>query len=184
MIKTEKDKMLAGEIYNATDTELAKGRQYARDLSYELNMTKPSDTEKRETIIDKLLIIKKPYHIESNFNCDYGYNIEIGKNFFANFNCTILDVCKVVIGDNVLFGPHVQVYTAMHPTDPTERLEGIEFAKPIKIGNNVWIGGGAVIFPGVTIGNNVTIGSGSVVTKDIPENTVAVGNPCKVIRSV
>ncbi|MDF2524594.1 MAG: maa, partial [Clostridiales bacterium] len=127
---------------------------------------------------------KDSFHIEAPFNCDYGYNIEVGENFYANYGCTILDVNKVIIGDNVLLAPNVQIYTAAHPVDPSKRLTGKEFAKPIVIGNNVWIGGGAIICPGVKIGDNVTIGAGSVVTKDVPENVVAAGNPCRVIRRI
>ena len=181
---TEKEKMLAGENYDGGDPQLIEERLLARDLCFKLNNTKPSNTKDRETIIDKLINIERPFHIESSFNCDYGYNINIGKGFYANFNCVILDTCRVEIGDNVLFGPNVQVYTASHPTDPKARLDMIEFALPVIIGNNVWVGGGAIICPGVTIGNNVTIGAGSIVTKDIPENSIAVGNPCKVISKV
>ena len=118
------------------------------------------------------------------FYCDYGYNIKIGDVFFANFGCVILDVNRVEIGDNVLIGPNVQIYTATHPVDPAERLSLLETSKPIRIGNNVWIGGGSILCPGIRIGNNSSIGAGSVVTKDIPDNVVAVGNPCRVIREI
>ncbi len=122
--------------------------------------------------------------METPFYCDYGYNIEVGDNFYANFGCVILDVNRVTIGDNVLLAPNVQIYTAGHPVDPEKRLTGKEYGKPVFIGNNVWIGGGVIICPGVKIGDNVTIGAGSVITRDIPNNTIAVGNPCKVIKSV
>jgi maltose O-acetyltransferase len=183
-MKSEKEKMLASKFYNASDEELVKERDYARNLTFEFNHTSPSDKEKRQGIIKHLIIAKDSFLIEAPFYCDYGYNIEVGENFYANFGCIILDVNKVQIGDNVLLAPNVQLYTAAHPSDPTERRNGKEFAKPIVIGNNVWIGGGTIICPGVKIGDNVTIGAGSVVTKDIPDNVVAVGNPCKIIREV
>lgn len=183
-MRSEKEKMLAGEFYNAGDEELVKERDYARNLIFEFNYTRPSEKEKRHEILKQLIIAKGTFHIEAPFYCDYGYNIEVGENFYANFGCIILDVNKVKIGDNVLLGPNVQIYTATHPIDPMERLTGKEFSKPIIIGNNVWIGGGTIICPGVKIGDNVTIGAGSVVTKNIPDNVVAVGNPCKVTREI
>lgn len=181
-MKSEKEKMLSGENYDGGDSQLVAERLLARELCFKFNQASPTSIKVREEIIDKLINIKKPYHIEANFNCDYGYNINAGKNFYANFNCTILDTAAVVIGDNVLLGPNVSIYTAAHPTDPKERLDMVEFAKPVSIGSNVWIGGGAIICPGVSIGDNVTIGAGSVVVKDIPTNTIAVGNPAKVIK--
>lgn len=183
-MKSEKEKMLASELYNASDKELVEERQYARNLTYEFNNTRPTETEKRKEIINRLIKAKGTFNIEPPFNCDYGYNIEVGENFYANYNCIILDVNRVQIGENVLLAPNVQIYTASHPTDPMERLTFKELSKPIVIGNNVWIGGGAIICPGVRIGNNTTIGAGSVVTKDIPDNVIAAGNPCKVIRAV
>jgi maltose O-acetyltransferase len=176
--------MLAGELYNSLDSELVKEREYARELVFDFNQTRPTDMAKRKDLLNRLIRAKGSFYIEPPFHCDYGYNIEIGDNFYANFGCVILDVCKVQIGDNALLAPNVQIYTAAHPTDPKERLTGREFARPINIGNNVWIGGGAILCPGVTIGRNVTIGAGSVVTKDIPDNVIAAGNPCKVIRTV
>ena len=122
--------------------------------------------------------------IEQPFRCDYGKNIEVGNNFFANYNCVILDVAKVTIGENVMFAPNVSIYTAGHPIHPESRNSGYEYGIPVTIGNNVWVGGNVVITPGVTIGNNVVIGAGSVVTKDIPDNVIAVGNPCRVIREI
>jgi len=183
-MRSEKEKMLAGELYNAADEELLSEREHARNLLYEFNHTRPGDKEKRQEIIKQLIVAKDSFYIEAPFNCDYGYNIEVGDNFYANYGCIILDVNKVSIGDNVLLAPNVQIYTAAHPIDPFERLTGKEFAKPVSIGDNVWIGGEAIICPGVKIGNNVTIGAGSVVTKDIPDNVVAVGNPCRVIRRI
>lgn len=181
-MKSEKEKMLAGQLYNALDEELVREREYAKDLIFQFNNTHPSEKKLKQDILKQLIVAKGSFHIEAPFYCDYGYNIEVGDNFYANFGCIILDVNKVSIGNNVLFGPYVQVYTATHPVDPAERLTGKEFAKPIIIGDNVWIGGGTIICPGVKIGNNTTIGAGSVVTKDIPDNAVAFGNPCKVAR--
>ena len=126
----------------------------------------------------------KEFYIEPPFHCDYGYNISIGQNFYSNYNCTILDCAQVTIGNNVLFGPNVSLFTAGDPIHPAPRNEGIEYAFPITIGNNVWIGGGVIVNPGITIGDNVVIGSGSVVTKDIPSNVIAVGNPCKVLKEI
>ena len=184
MTISEKDKMLEGVFYDAGDEELVKEREYAGNLFFEFNHTKPSEKEKRKEILQRLIRTKGSFHIEAPFYCDYGYNIEVGENFYANFNCIILDVNKVKIGDNVLLAPNVQIYTAAHPIDPTERLSGKEFSKPITIGDNVWIGGGTILCPGVNIGNNVTIGAGSVVTKDIPDNVVALGNPCRILREI
>lgn len=183
-MKSEKEKMLSGELYNASDKELIKERILVRKLLFDFNHSNPIEENKRQSILKKLIKGKSSFYIEPPFYCDYGYNIEVGENFYANFSCIILDVNKVKIGDNVLLAPNVQIYTATHPTDPVERLKGKEFAKPITIGDNVWIGGGAILCPGVKIGNNVTIGAGSVVTKDIPDNVIVGGNPCKVIREV
>jgi maltose O-acetyltransferase len=182
-MESEKDKMLSGRLYNAADAELVKEREYARDLIFQLNHTRPGDVEKRKEILSRLIRAKGSFYIEPPFYCDYGYNIQAGDNFYANFGCVILDVSTVQIGRNALLAPYVQIYTAAHPTDPAERLTGREFAKPIVIGDNVWIGGGAIICPGVKIGHDVTIGAGSVVTKDLPDSVIAAGNPCKVIRS-
>ncbi|MCQ6962017.1 sugar O-acetyltransferase [Methanolobus chelungpuianus] len=183
-MRSEKEKMLAGELYCPEDEELVKERNSVRNLIFELNHTRPAEKELREEILKQLIVAKGSFHIEVPFNCDYGYNIEVGENFYANYGCIILDVNKVSIGKNVLLAPNVQIYTASHPVDPEERLTGKEFAKPISIGDNTWIGGGTIICPGVRIGNNVTIGAGSVVTKDIPDNSVAVGNPCRVKRMI
>ncbi len=183
-MKTEKENMLSGSYYNPGDEELIKERDYAKDLLFEFNHTRPGEKEKRHRILKQLILAKGTFYIEAPFYCDYGYNTEVGENFYANYGCIILDVNKVWIGDNVLFGPYVQIYTAAHPTDPVERSLGKEFAKPISIGNNVWIGGGTVVCPGVRIGDNVTIGAGSVVTKNIPDGVIAAGNPCRIIRKV
>ncbi len=184
MIKSEKDKMLSGDYYYANDKELVAERNYAKNLTFQLNGTNPIEKDKKREILQQLINAKGTFNIEAPFNCDYGYNIQIGENFYANYGCIILDVNKVIIGDNVLLGPRVQIYTAAHPIDPMERLTGKEYGKPITIGNNVWIGGGTIICPGVTIGHNVTIGAGSVVTKNIPDNMIAVGNPCRVIKGI
>jgi maltose O-acetyltransferase len=183
-MKTEKQKMLSGELYYSADLELAKERQAAKKLLFEFNNANPEDLERRVQILRQLLKVKGKVHIESPFYCDYGYNITLGDNFYANHGCIILDVNKVIIGDNVMFAPYVQIYSATHPTDPQVRVSGLELGKPITIGDNVWIGGGAIICPGVTIGDNTTIGAGSVVVKDIPANVVAAGNPCKIIRKL
>lgn len=184
LVKSEREKMLAGEFYNAADEELTKERDYARDLTFEFNHTKPSEKEKRMGILKQLIAAKGSFHIEAPFNCDYGYNIEVGENFYANYGCIILDINKVKIGDNVLLAPNVQIYTATHPVNPAERITGKEYAKPIVIGNNVWIGGGTIICPGVKIGDNTTIGAGSIVTKNIPDNVIGAGNPCRVIKNI
>ncbi|MGB6128218.1 MAG: sugar O-acetyltransferase [Psychrilyobacter sp.] len=183
-MKSEKEKMLAGELYFSGDQSLVDDRLMARMLTSEYNGTRAIEEEEREEILKRLIVVKGDAKIQPPFHCDYGYNIEVGENFYANFSCTILDVNRVIIGDNVMFGPNVQVYTATHPLDPKERIKGLESSKPITIGDNVWIGGGAIILPGVTIGKNTTIGAGSVVTKDIPKNVLAGGNPCKIIKEL
>lgn len=181
-MKTEKLKMLAGEPYDAWDKTLYSERIECRKTLQQLNNAMPDSAEWRDAI-DRLIPNSQGAYIEPPFRCDYGTNIEIGKNFFANFNCVVLDVAKVTIGDNVLFGPNIQLYAAGHPLDVQGRVEqGIEFGLPITIGDNVWLGGSVVVCPGITIGDNSVIGAGSVVTKDIPANVVAAGNPCRVIR--
>lgn len=183
---SEKDKMLAGEIYDANyDKELIDERIKAKDLCYEYNNLKPSNIKEREKILKNILgKVKENYIIEQPFICDYGYNIEIGENFYSNHNLVILDANKVTFGNNVFIAPNCGLYTAGHPLDAETRNKGLEYAKPITVGNNVWIGGNVVVLPGVTIGNNVVIGAGSVVNKDIPANSLAVGNPCKVIKNI
>ena len=181
--RSEKEKMLAGELYNAADPELHAERTAARELAHVYNST--ISAEEREAILRTLLgEVGEGPSIASPFYCDYGKQIYLGNNVYMNVGCVILDCNRVDIGDNVMFGPYVQVYTAYHPIRASERIKGPELASPIKIGNNVWIGGGAIILPGVTIGDNSTIGAGSVVTKDIPANVVAVGNPASVIREI
>ncbi|WP_094096106.1 maltose acetyltransferase domain-containing protein [Paenibacillus physcomitrellae] len=184
-MKTEKQKMLAGELYKAWDPELTREREYARRMTRIYNQTSETDYELRESLL-KQLLGRTGQHVgmEPNIRFDYGYNIYVGENFFANFDCTILDVCEVHIGDNCMFGPGVHIYTATHPVDPYERIKGPELGKPVKLGDNVWVGGRAVINPGVTIGSNVVIASGAVVTKDVPDNVVVGGNPAKGIRTI
>ena len=182
---SEKEKMLAGELYGASNEELKKELYYAKDLCYKYNNILPSKIEERNEIMRKILgSTKKKFLIEQPFMCDYGYNIEIGENFYANHNLIILDGNKVTFGDNVFIAPNCGFYTAGHPLNPIQRNKGLEYAKPIKVGNNVWIGGNVVVLPGVKIGNNCVIGAGSVVTKDISDNSIAVGNPCKVIKNI
>ena len=184
-MKTEKEKMLAGEMYNPADPVLLQERDEARRKVRIYNQTLETEGEKRTQLLKELLgSTGENIYMEPNIRFDYGYNTHVGENFFANFDCTILDVCKVKVGDNCMFGPGVHIYTATHPLNPIERNSGKEYAKPITIGNNVWIGGSAVINPGVTIGDNVVIASGAVVTKDVPDNVVVGGNPAKVIKQI
>ncbi len=182
----EKEKMLAGEIYDANyDEKLIQERLEAKDKCFEYNNLKPSKLDERQNLIKQILgKTRNQFLIEQPFVCDYGYNIEIGENFYSNHNLVILDANKVEFGDNVFIAPNCGFYTAGHPLDYETRNKGLEYAKPIKVGNNVWIGGNVVVLPGVTIGDNVVIGAGSVVVKDIPSNSVAVGNPCRVIKEL
>lgn len=175
--------MLAGQPYKAWDDALLAERMRAKSICHQFNQADPTLLDTRMTHLRGLLDIPACAHIEPNFFCDYGYNIHIGKQFYANHNLTILDVCSVLIGDNVMFGPHVMISTATHPIDPIAR-QTIEYGAPIQIGNNVWLGGNVSVLPGVTIGDNCVIGAGSVVNKSIPSNCVAAGNPCKVIKPI
>ena len=181
----EKEKMLLGKWYDATDQELVKQRLNAKDLWFELNQIKPSNLEKRNSIINKLLGYQ-PDNLEllSPFTCDYGNNIVLGKNVFINSNCYFMDGAKITVGDNVFIGPSCGFYTANHPLDYQTRNQGIEQALPILIGNNVWLGGNVIVLPGVEIGDGCVIGAGSVVTKDIEANSIATGVPCKVIKKI
>lgn len=181
----QKDRMLAGLPYKAWLDGLAEERMENKKKIYEYNHCLPDEGEKIDKLIRDILgKVGERIHVEAPFHCDYGKNIEVGDYFFANYNCTILDVGKVIIGNNVQFAPNVSLYTAGHPIHPDSRNSGYEYGIGITIGNNVWLGGNVVVNPGVHIGNNVVIGSGSVVTKDIPDNVIAVGNPCKVIREI
>lgn len=181
----EREKMLLGKWYDATDQELVKQRLNAKDLCFELNQIKPSNLEKRNSIINKLLGYQ-PDNLEllSPFTCDYGNNIVLGKNVFINSNCYFMDGAKITVGDNVFIGPSCGFYTANHPLDYQTRNQGIEQALPILIGNNVWLGGNVIVLPGVEIGDVCVIGAGSVVTKDIEANSIATGVPCKVIKKI
>ncbi len=183
-MKTEKQKMLSGELYDPLDPQLAQERARCRDLCKQLNDSREDEIEERGQLLEELLGKKTDVWIQPPFYSDYGTNIVLGKKVFFNFNCVVLDVMSVTIGDNVLFGPAVQIYTATHPISAVERRKWLESAKPITIGSDVWVGGGAIICPGVTIGDRSIIGAGSVVTKDIPADVVAAGNPCRVIRSL
>jgi maltose O-acetyltransferase len=183
MDKTEKQKMLAGELYRSSDPELVAERQKASHLTGLYNSTTEQEIERRMQILFELFKAAGPtIEIEPPFYCDYGYNIHAGDGLFMNFGCVILDCHSVHFGEKVLCGPSVHIYTATHPTDPEIRLSGLELAAPVQIGNNVWIGGGAIICPGVTIGDHTTIAAGSVVVKDIPARVVAGGNPCRIIK--
>lgn len=181
---TEKEKMLNGELYDPLDEELLSDRKKAKELCREFNLIETDKTYRKKEILKELFGKDYNCFIEPNFFCDYGYNITLGENFYANHNCVILDVNQVTIGDNVMLGPHVQIYTATHPLPFKQRNSGKELGLPITIGDNVWIGGGAIINPDVTIGDNTVIGAGSVVTKDIPADVFAAGNPCKVIQTI
>jgi len=182
-MKSEKEKMLDGQLYRATDPELVKEREHARKLTRLLNQTLETEHERRVTVLKELFgSTGEQVYVEPPFHCDYGYNIHVGENFFANFNCVFLDVCEIRIGDNCLIGPGAHIYTATHPIDPLKRASGLEYGKPVIIGDHVWIGGGAIINPGVKIGNHVVVASGSVVTKDVPDDVVIGGNPAKIIK--
>lgn len=181
---TEKEKMLAGELYDSSDKQLVDELIKAKKLCNKYNNLDVEDMEKRNKIIKELFSkTGNEFMIMPNFYCDYGFNIEIGENFYSNHNLVILDANKVTFGNNVQIGPNCGFYTSGHPTDKETRRKA-EFAKPITIGNDVWIGGNVCVMPGVTIGNNTVIGAGSVVTKNIPANVVAVGNPCRVIKEI
>ena len=182
---TELEKMISSELYNAGDAELVAARSKARQLFTQYNAASYDDKETKTALLKQLLgSFKGNIDIQSPFYCDYGFNIIAGDNLFLNFNCIILDCARVTFGDNVFLAPNVQLYTAYHPVIAAERIKGPEYAAPITIGNNVWLGGGVIVCPGVTIGDNTTIGAGSVVTKSIPANVVASGNPCRVIREL
>ncbi len=182
---TEKEKMLASKAYQAGDNELSRDRLKARELVFEFNGLAPKQIKQRKQLIKQLFgKTDSMFYIEPPFRCDYGYNIEIGDHFYSNFNLTILDCAKVTIGHHVFVGPNVSIYTAGHPMHADLRNQNYEWSQPITIGDNVWLGGNVVINPGVTIGINSVIGSGSVVTKDIPDNVFAAGNPCKAIREI
>ena len=178
----EKQKMIAGELYLAGDATLKADRLRARQLLHRYNHSAPEESELRNALLSELLGRASDAYIEPTFRCDYGYNIFLGKNFYANFDCVMLDVCPIHIGDNCMLAPGVHIYTATHPLDPVDRNSGQEYGKPVTIGHNVWIGGRAVINPGVTIGDNAVVASGAVVVKNVPANAVVGGNPARIIK--
>ncbi|RJS58997.1 sugar O-acetyltransferase [Bacillus sp. PK3_68] len=184
-MKTEKEKMLSGEIYFADDSELTQERENARRLTRLFNQTTETEGNRRTELLKKLFgSTGENIYVEPTLRCDYGYNLHVGANFYANFDCVFLDVCEIRIGDNCFIAPGVHVYTAAHPLNARERISGAEYGLPVHIGHNVWIGGRAVINPGVKIGNNVVVASGAVVTKDVPDNVVVGGNPAKIIKHI
>ncbi|WVD63563.1 sugar O-acetyltransferase [Utexia brackfieldae] len=183
---SEKEKMLSGQLYDANyDEQLIAERNQCKDLCFEFNQIKPSDIKAQQKVIRALFgQIKSTFTITAPFWCDYGYNIEIGDNFYTNHHCTILDAAKVTFGNNVFIAPNCGFYTSGHPVDAEKRNQGLEYAYPITVGDNVWIGAGVSVLPGVTIGCNSIIGAGSIVNRDIPANVVAAGNPCREVRSI
>lgn len=181
----EQAKMLAGKLYTAQDPQLAEEHRRALRLTRRYNMTEEDQTEEREALMQELLgSVGEDVVIMPPFRCDYGTQIEIGDHFFANYDCLFLDVCSIKIGNHVMLGPRVCLYTAAHPLSSEVRDTGLEYGKPITIGNSVWIGGNVIVNPGVTIGNEVVIGAGSVVTHDLPDGVIAAGNPCRVLRRI
>ena len=183
---TEKEKMAAGLLYDANyDRELMEARTRCKDICHEFNSLYPSEEEKQKGLLKGLLgKTGEEFRVTAPFWCDYGFNIELGENFYVNHSCVILDCAKVTFGDNVFVGPDCGFYTAGHPIDAKQRNQGLEYARPIHVGDNVWIGGGVRVLPGVSIGEGAVIGSVSVVTKDIPPRVIAAGNPCRVIREI
>jgi maltose O-acetyltransferase len=181
---TARERMLAGELYDPMDRELVLARARARALCQDLNASREADVDERRRIVTELFAAGgESVIMQPPFFCDYGTNIELGEDVFFNFNCIVLDVCRVRIGSHCLFGPAVQIYTPLHPMDPAARRLA-EFGAPVVIGDDVWVGGSAIILPGVTIGDGAVIGAGSVVTRDVPSRVFAAGNPCRVIRAL
>ena len=177
---SEGEKMIAGELYRASDPELAAARLRAQELLVRYNASVPADAAARESLLRELFgAVGDAPTVMPRFSCDYGFNIRAGRNLFVNFDCVFLDVAPITIGDDVQIAPVVQLLTATHPLDPAVRRSGLEGGKPIRIGNNVWIGGGAIVLPGVTVGDDAVIGAGSVVTRDLPAGVVVVGNPAR-----
>jgi maltose O-acetyltransferase len=181
MARTEREKMLAGELYDAQDAELVAARERARSLCAQIQALPPADPRRRELVEQLVGAGGDSAFITSPFFCDYGTQIELGEGVYFNFNCVLLDVCRIRIGARTLVGPAVQIYTPLHPMDATSRRQQ-EYGRPVDIGADVWIGGGAIILPGVRIGDRAVIGAGSVVTRDVPADVFAAGNPCRVIR--
>lgn len=177
--------MLCGEFYDATDQELVSDRVRARRLCHRLNTLAPSDlANQQQALLAALFSAETDVYVTPPFFCDYGYNIKLGARVYFNFNCVVLDVAAVTIGSNTLFGPAAQIYAALHPMGAAQRRSGLEYGRPVAIGDNVWVGGGAIICAGTSIGKGAVIGAGSVVTRDIPSNVFAAGNPCRVIRKI
>ncbi|MCM1321293.1 MAG: sugar O-acetyltransferase [Bacteroides sp.] len=182
---TEREKAASGYLFDANDETLKKERTICKDLCFEFNLCKPSDTEKQRQLLHRIFGgIKDNAEVTAPFWCDYGYNIFVGSNFYANHNCVILDTARITFGDNVFIAPNCCFSAAGHPLDAEQRSKGLEIALPISIGNNVWIGAGVTVVPGVAIGDNTVIGAGSVVVKNIPSDVLAAGNPCRVIRKL
>ncbi|MGG4550541.1 sugar O-acetyltransferase [Rossellomorea marisflavi] len=181
---TEKEKMLAGHLYDPGDTVLVQERQDARRLLDDISQPPTADPRRVDLLKELFGSTGEQFHVEKGFQCDYGSNIHVGENFFANFNCIMLDVCEIKIGHNSFLAPGVHIYTATHPLNYKERVSGLEYGKPVTIGDNVWIGGGAIINPGVTIGNNSVVASGTVVTKDVPDHVLVAGNPGRIIKTI
>jgi maltose O-acetyltransferase len=181
--RSEREKMLAGELYRAGDPELTRERTRARELSARYNATAPADEPGRRALLTELLSsVGEDAWIEPPFWCDYGWNITLGDRAFLNFDCVVLDCAPVVIGDGCLIGPGVQLCAATHPLDPAVRADGLELAHPVRLGANVWISAGVIVSAGVTIGDNSVIGAGSVVVRDVPANVFAAGIPCRIVR--
>lgn len=182
---TQHERMLAGQLYRASDPELLAASRRARELTRRFNQTAGDQRQEREHLLQALLgSVGEQLYIEPPFYCDYGSHISIGDRFYANFDCIILDVCPIIIGDDVLFGPRVSLLSASHPIDSQVRASGLECGMPITIGDRVWLGGGVIVNPGVTIGSDTIVGSGAVVTKNVPSGVIAVGNPCRVLRPI
>ena len=177
---TEREKMIAGEPYRASDPELVAAHLHAQDLLARYNATAPRSVAERDALLRELFgVVGSAATVKPRFSCDYGFNIRAGNNLFVNYDCVFLDCAPIDFGDDVQIGPSVQIYTATHPLDAALRRSGIEGARPVRIGSNVWIGGGAIVLPGVTVGDDAVIGAGSVVTRDVAAGAVVVGNPAK-----
>ncbi|WP_214832789.1 MULTISPECIES: maltose acetyltransferase domain-containing protein [unclassified Exiguobacterium] len=182
---TEKEKMIRGELYMAGDDELVADRRQARRLTERFNRSGIDELDIRKALLAELFgSTGGSFYLEPTFKCDYGYNIHLGERFFANFDCVFLDICPITFGDDCMLGPGVHVYTATHPLDPIERISGLEYGKPVTVGHRVWIGGGAILNPGVTVGDDAVIASGAIVTKDVPARAVVGGNPAKVLKFI
>jgi maltose O-acetyltransferase len=181
---SEKDKMLSGDLYHSNDPQLIADRCRAREIWQRFNNITAADVSRKSATLRELLGAHTDANIEAPFYCDYGFNIELGPNAYFNVNCVVLDVMSVIVGSNALFGPSVHIYTAIHPMSAADRRLGLEYGKPVHIGDDVWVGGSAIICPGVSIGSCSVIGAGSVVTRNIPEGVFAAGNPCRVIRTI